>query len=242
MMLAQVTIPQFNTTVIHFPMLQNADATTLSIVAGSLIAIGALWCFLGFRLFRAYLGFIGMVIGAVVGVYVAAKIAGINPNAVANITTVNAIPVGLWVGLGVGALAGLLLFSLLYIVGVFLVGAGVGYAVAIIVIASANITANQQGICLASAVGGGVITIFLRKFIIILITSAKGAPLLVLGLAHFMNIRSLSTFAQPVSYRALYQQNKFMAWTTVGLAVGGILVQFFVTSPKKKHAEADDDI
>ena len=73
MMLAQVTIPQFNTTVIHFPMLQNADATTLSIVAGSLIAIGALWCFLGFRLFRAYLGFIGMVIGAVVGVYVAAK-------------------------------------------------------------------------------------------------------------------------------------------------------------------------
>lgn len=234
MMLAQVSNLsnvgfQLNSNYIQITGLQNASPNALAITAGALIVVGALQCFLGFRMFRFYLGVMGLLLGAAVGIYVAQQIQG------AALTQTE-----MYIGMGVGGLVGMLLFSMLYIVGVFILGAGLGYAAAITIMQATGTTANVQAIGLAAAVGTGVITIFLRKFLIIVISSVIGAPWVVIGIAHFMNIRSLQAFSQPVTWSALYRQNQIMVFTMGGLAIGGILVQFLVTSPKKQTAANDD--
>jgi len=191
------------------------------IVSG--IALGAFWCFIGYRLFRFLLGLLGFILGAVAGGALGFELS----EGREVIAIIAAIAGGL---LGAG-----IMFAL-YIVGVFIVGAALGALGAVSVMAYLNETPDHTIIIIAAIVGG-ILAIIFKRFMIILATSLTGAWAVVTGLAYFVK-KDFDPF-EPDSILELGENEIYrilIVW--LALAVAGFTVQY-ITSAKKEEPEGE---
>jgi hypothetical protein len=140
------------------------------------IPAGFLVCFFGYRLLRITLGLAGFGVGFWVGTTVVHAVPGAGQ--------VLLLVVGIVCGI-LGALAA----SLLYKVGVFLVGAGAG-----IVLAGILITVFAWHypvlICVVAAVIGGLLTLLLERVLVSVLTALAGAWGVVFGVGRLLGGQS----------------------------------------------------
>jgi hypothetical protein len=132
-----------------------------AVVALIPLAIGVISCFWGYRLFRVILGIIGFIMGG----FLAGSFAfGLSGGSVV-VTVIASI---------VGAIVGGLLVSVVYYIGVFLLGALGGWMLGGIVAGmSGQATALVAGIVLA--VLGGILALVFQRIIIIAATACVGS-------------------------------------------------------------------
>lgn len=143
----------------------------LSGTAGAVlvIALGTFVCFFGYRLLRVTLGVAGFAVGAGVAWFLASGIAGI-------------APVVVIVTLAAGIL-GAVLAAVVYKVGVFLLGAGIGAMLALFAFAGSGGTAGWL-VTAAVAVVFGVVTVFLERAMVTILSALAGAWGVALGAFH----------------------------------------------------------
>ena len=137
------------------------------LVALLTIAFGLLNCFSGYRIFRIVLALWGLVLGAYAGGTVAGNLTGGQV---------------LWIVAGglVGAIIGAALMSLLYLVGVFIVGAAGGVVLANAVGLTAGVDMPDLVVIIVALVVG-IIALILQRVVLILATASTGAWFVVSG-------------------------------------------------------------
>jgi hypothetical protein len=138
------------------------------ITAGAAILAGILICFWGYRMLKVTLGITGAIFGASSGWALGLSVA---PNS-AGVALVCAV---------VGALIGAALCIWLFFLGIFLIGASAGTAIASAVF---NASGHQPAplIVLVVAVVFGVIALAVQKFMIVISTAFSGSYLLLAGI------------------------------------------------------------
>jgi hypothetical protein len=130
-----------------------------------LVVGGALACFAGYRLFRVVLAIFGFMFGA----WIASSMMGVTNT------------VGMLAAAILGGLAGALILVFAYFVGIALIGAGLGAAVAHVSwhqVASADPPAL---VVIGCAILGAIGAMMLQRYVIIVSTAFVGAWTLVLG-------------------------------------------------------------
>jgi hypothetical protein len=188
-------------------------------------AIGLIECFFGYRILRFLLGVLGFIAGAVIfgslgyelteGSEIVSIIAGI-----------------------AGGIAGAFIMYTLYIVGVFAIGAALGFMTASYVFGILN-TDAMTIVLIASALLGGILAAVLQKPMIIIATAFGGAYAAVTGISYLIskNFDPLDPgFLDTLGEDQLYR----MAIIWFGLGVFGLVVQL-MTEPRKEEAPPADE-
>ncbi|MEW6143971.1 MAG: DUF4203 domain-containing protein [Thermodesulfobacteriota bacterium] len=188
-------------------------------------AIGLIECFFGYRILRFLLGVLGFIAGAVIfgslgyeltdGSEIVSIIAGI-----------------------AGGIAGAFIMYTLYIVGVFAIGAALGFMTASYVFGILN-TDTIHVVLIASALVGGILAAVLQKPMIIIATAFGGAYAAVTGVAYLIsrNFDPLDPgFLDTLGEDQLYR----MAIIWFGLGVFGLVVQL-MTEPRKEEAAPEQE-
>ncbi len=185
------------------------------------IAFGVVWCFFGYRIFRFLLGILGFILGAL-----SAGALGFELSEGREVIAIVAAVVGGLLGAGI-------MFAL-YIVGVFIIGAALGVLTAFSATAYLNETPDHAIIIIAAVIGG-IVSIILKRFMIILATSLSGAWVVVTGLSYYVKTNfdpfqpdSVFRLGEDEIYRIL------IVW--LALAVSGFAVQY-ITSGRKEEPE-----
>ena len=192
----------------------------INLLAGACIIIGALSCFYGYRIFKFILGLLGFLI---VG-FLSAAI-GFHYSMDMTFT--------LLVGF-LGGLIGAAVMVPLYFVGVFINGFIFGGLLGGIIYVAAQINPDPAAI-LILAVIGGVISVILEKFMIILSTSFKGAALLLFGLAYFSTSAiNFYTINQIQTLGTTYIYALLVGW----LAIGTFGMLFQLRKPENNNTSA----
>lgn len=201
----------------------------LSLILGIGIPVGAIYCFLGYRIFKFILGLTGFIlIGAAAG---GIGYALSHQEAIALLT-----------GLA-GGLIGAALMVALYYVGVFIVGAILGGVLGVVLSGAAG-SSPEPAVLLILAIIGGVVALIIQKFMIILSTSFGGAGSIVLGIAFFT-----TGAVDPANINRLFRSGGILlyaillCWLALGIA--GVIVQYKTVPTKEKKtkppAEAEED-
>jgi hypothetical protein len=133
----------------------------------ALLVAGVVVCFFGYRLLRLTLGLAGFGVGLALGL----MIAGLIPHVSQVLTIV--------VGIVCGILAALAA-SLLYKLGVFLLGAGAGALLAGVVIAATG-WHYPVLIRIVAAIIGGILTLLIERPLVSILSSFAGAWGIVFG-------------------------------------------------------------
>ncbi len=182
----------------------------LLIVVGG---FGLVNCFFGYRFFRFLLTVWGLVLGATLG-----------SEFIGHYFEYNRVAVGL--GGFLGGAVGAIVFTVVYFLGVFLIGAAslVGATDSLVTLAGFQM---HPVFLLIPAVIGGVLALLLQKILIIILTSVAGACAIVAaGAAHHFGLPVLDVLRTP----QLLQPHVLAAVGVVAvLAVMGMVVQFFIT-------------
>jgi len=142
------------------------------ITAGVAIVIGILICFWGYRMLKVTLGIMGAVVGASAGWALGLSWFPQSPG-LALVCVV------------VGAVIGAVLCLWLFFLGIFLLGASAGTAVASAVFHGLG-RQPEPLVVLIVAVVFGVLAIVLQKFMIVISTAFSGSYLLVAGLLQLL--------------------------------------------------------
>jgi len=150
----------------------KSQPDTLAIIAAASILIGAIQCFLGYRLLKIILGLTGFFIGGVA----AAAIAGDMTK-----ETVVILIAGL-----VGGVVGAILMVAAYFVGVFVVGACLGYVGGAAAMGALGLHFDPLFL-IVPAVLGGVLALVFQKFMVVVSTAFGGSWGVVAGLGYFLN-------------------------------------------------------
>ena len=189
------------------------------------IVLATVWCFFGYRIFRFVLGLLGFILGAV-----AAGAIGYELSEGREIIAIASAIVGGLLGAGV--------MFVLYILGVFVIGAVLGALIALSVFAHLKQEPEYLTIIITAAVTG-VIAVFIKRFMIILATSFTGAWAVVTGFTYFLKEsfdpfepRSVFSMGEDQVYRFL------IVW--FGLSVAGFTVQY-ITSAADYKPESEDE-
>jgi hypothetical protein len=186
-----------------------------------LLAGGLLSCFAGYRVFRVVLGIYGFILGALL----ASSAVGAEQT--------------LWmVGAAiVGGLIGALILIAAYFVGVALIGAGMGAAVAHVLWSSMD---REPGmiVVIVLSILGALGALWMQRYVIVVATAFGGAQTAIVGGVALMG----NTAAADAATRAVYRvypldplpatQWDLVAWLVLGLA--GVVVQLAVTARGKK--------
>ena len=203
------------------PMLQQLSPEAYLAGCVVTILVGLVECFLGYRLFKLMLALVGFVVGA------------IGAGGAAYAATGGEGPAALIAGL-IGGIFGAVLAVVFYFVGIFLLGAALGFVVG----ATAAASAGDQTALIAGgvlAVLAGILALVVQKFLIILSTAFGGAwsaALGVFGLAH--GRRALMRIVQhPDTMTGGRYTAYVVAWVVLGIV--GILVQYGVTARNCDH-------
>ena len=189
-----------------------------NVIIGLSILVGAVQCFLGYRLFKIILGLTGFLLGGVLGGAVGYTIW---PQEVA------ALAAGL-----VGGIIGAAVLVGLYFIGVFLIGALLGGVLGQVFFAVAE--ANPQPVViLIIAVIVGVIALIFQKLMIIVSTGFGGAWIVVVGITYFTtgaidltNLERMYRSGGSLTYAML------LCWTALGII--GVVVQY-KSAPTKEQ-------
>ncbi len=131
------------------------------------LLFGILSCFWGYRAFKIVLGIVGFAAGAYLGASVGAFFTGG--------FGVVAVIAGL-----IGGLIGAALVSVVYYVGVFVLGALGGWVIYTMIAGAAGY-GPQLILLLILAIAGGVLALFFQKFLIIVSTAFIGSWCIVSG-------------------------------------------------------------
>jgi len=186
------------------------------------IAIGALSCFFGYRIFKVMLGILGFALGA----FIAALIAN-------NILVESQIV--LLISAIVGGLIGAALMASLYFIGIFVLGAIIGGLIGTL-ISTALGGYLQIAAQLILAIIGGVMALIFQKFMIIIATSLSGSWSIVTGIYYFItgNLDIYRMFQQPKNLLNLdiHFYIILLCWLILGII--SIFVQYTITGKKAK--------
>lgn len=175
--------------------------------------IGFIECFFGYRIFRFLLGVIGFVIGAVVAGSLGFELSGGSEF----VSIVSGIA---------GGFAGALLMYLLYVPGVFVIGAVFGFMIVSFVYGFIN-EDPVTWIVIASCVAVGALSVLFRRPMIILATSFGGSFAAVTGISYLImkNFNPFETgFLNSLGEDQLYRMA--IIWFAIG--VFGFVVQYMM--------------
>jgi hypothetical protein len=186
--------------------MNNYATVLVAIVAGLLI------CFWGYRMLKVTLGITGAIVGASGGWALGLALAPGN--------TVIALVCAV-----VGAIVGAGLCIWLFFLGIFLLGASAGTALAAALFNGVGYQAKPL-VVLILAVACGVIAIVLQKFMIVISTAFTGSYLLVAGLLQLMTGASVPLWVDPFQPRpsGALGPGALIVWIAIGVA--GAAVQF----------------
>ena len=191
------------------------------------VVIGLIECFFGYRILRFLLGVLGFIAGAVVAGGLGYELS----NGSELISIISGIA---------GGVIGAFIMYTLYIVGVFAIGAALGFMIAAYVFGIMN-TGPVTLILVAAAAAGGILAALFRKPVLILATAYGGSYAAVTGVAYLLarNFNPLDPeFLNSLGEDQLYR----MAIIWFGLGVFGFVIQL-MTLPAEKEAgdSAADD-
>lgn len=190
------------------------------------VAVGLIECFFGYRILRFLLGVLGFIAGAVIFGSLGYELA-----AGSEIISIIA-------GIA-GGIAGAFVMYKLYIVGVFAIGAALGFMTAAYVFGIMNADPVMI-VLIAAAVLGGVLAAVLQKPMIILATAFGGAYAAVTGVAYLLlkNFDPLDPgFLNTLGEDQLYR----MAIIWFGLGVFGLVVQLMML-PRGEEAQPEEEV
>lgn len=191
------------------------------------VVIGLIECFFGYRILRFLLGVLGFIAGAVV--------AGSLGYELSNGSELISIISGI-----AGGVIGAFIMYTLYVVGVFAIGAALGFMIASYVFGIMN-TGPVTLVLVAAAAAGGILAAVFRKPMLILATAYGGSYAAVTGVSYLLvkNFNPLDPeFLNSLGEDQLYR----MAIIWFGLGVFGFVVQL-MTLPAAGEAgdSAADD-
>lgn len=193
-------------------------AAVLSVIfPASAMALGALYCFFGYRFFRIALGICGFLMGCVL----------------AHVGWVSLLPGKMLLILFLDGISGIvlgLIFVIVYMVGLFALGASFGALLGVILTAQAG---DLIRVVIASvlALTGGLLALFLQRLIIILSTSFSGAWGIVAGAWYLAGgIEPAAVVQNPETIRAKDFYAILICWTLLGVL--GSIAQYKITAKK----------
>jgi hypothetical protein len=200
-------------------MLPHAYGLPASI---ALVLGGAVTCFAGYRFFRVVLGIYGFILGAMV----ASSVMGITNN------------MGMIVAALAGGIAGALILTMAYFVGIGLVGAGLG-----VVAGQAAWGLFASGdppivAVLVVALAGAIGAMMLQRYVIIVGTAFGGAWTIVIGAASVLAARGIVKGSSAADVWILYpttvpgEKWAPIAWIALGLM--GLAAQMMTSGKNKK--------
>ena len=206
--------------VLEFSTIDVAEISPQQIRAAVaiLIAIGTLYCFLGYRTLKFVIGLTGFLFaGGVAGAY-----AGWATGGSLLAAMITAVIAGV-----IGAIA----VFFFYRVGVFLLGLLGGAVIARAALGGQSDVAASS-IVLATAVFGGLTGLFLERPLMTIATSAIGAWMVINGIAFFvLGNGSVESFETALS-KGSTQYMLLIYWLV--LTVAGALTQFVTHKPKEQ--------
>ena len=184
---------------------------------------GLLACFAGYRIFRVVLGIYGFILGALL----ASNVVGGEQS--------GAIMLAAAIG---GGLVGALLLIAAYFVGVALIGAGLGAALANLIGAGVG-REPHIAVVILLAIIGALAALRLQRYVIVVATAFGGAQTIVVGAAALLGNRAAAATAARAIY-TVYPLNPMPetaldAIAALVLGIAGVIVQLMITSnPKGK--------
>ena len=193
----------------------------LNVIIGLSILVGAVQCFLGYRIFKVILGLTGFLIG---GALASALGYAISQQEV----------VALLAGL-LGGFIGAALLVALYFIGVFLIGALLGGVLGGVLFAVAG-SDPEPAVLLILAVIAGVIALIFQKFMIIVSTGFGGAFGVVVGITYFT-----TEAIDPTNLERIFRSDGshlyaiLLCW--IGLGIVGVIVQYKSAPTKEEEAQ-----
>jgi len=195
------------------------------------IALGAIWCFFGYKIFRFVLGILGFIVGAVVAGAIGYELSeGREIIAIASAI--------------VGGLLGAGIMFMLYIFGVFLIGVILGALIVLLVSSYFNPGPDDRinyTIMIIVSIACGVVAVIFKRFMIILATSLTGAWVVVTGLAYFVE-NNFDPF-RPDTILELTENEVYrilIIW--FALSVAGFTLQYInCVKDYKPELESDSD-
>jgi len=189
-------------------------------------ALGLIECFFGYRILRFLLGVIGFILGAVIAGSLGFELSGGSEL----ISIVAAVA---------GGCVGAYLMYLLYIAGVFVIGAALGFMVVSFVFGLMNEN-PVTWIVIASSVAGGILAVIFQRPMIIIATSFGGSYAAVTSISYLLmrNFNPLEPgFLNTLGENQLYR----MAIVWFALGVFGFVVQYMMLSRAETPEETDAD-
>jgi hypothetical protein len=189
-----------------------------------LVIGGAVACFAGYRLFRFVLAIYGFILGAML----ASSMMG------------SSNTIGMVVAAFLGGIAGALIMTFAYFVGIALIGAGVGALAANVFWSTWKSVDPPAVAVIALSIAGAVGAMLLQRYVLIFTTAFAGAWTMVVG--------GLAIAGNPAAMRATATGNVWIlypftplsgprwvpvAWIVLG--IGGAAVQIGITAGKKRR-------
>jgi len=180
------------------------------------IAIGTLYCMLGYRTLKFIIGLTGFALAAVSAAYLGNWMGEGNAYAVAGAALV-------------GGLCGAMALFFLYKLGVFCIGLAGALLVAINVLSSRPEPWIIPAIIGAGLIGG-LLALLIERHIMTLATSAIGAWIVVCGVSFFLKgaefVQTLGQHRPPTDEERIV----LLCWIVLGIA--GMMAQFATYRPK----------
>lgn len=201
------------------PELSQMPETTLNGAVAIAIAVGTLYCFLGYKTLKVVIGLTGFILaGAVAGL----GIAWLFPENLI-VAAVAAL---------IGGFCGAAALFFLYKFGVFLVGL-LGAALVAYAVLADSTNPHAIWIVLGCGLAGGLIAVALERIIMVLATAALGAWIVVCGIGFFLiGPPFLDILQQPVD---LGKDRRVLITCWAILAISGAVAQFATTRARPKE-------
>jgi hypothetical protein len=184
---------------------------------------GMVACFAGYRLFRLVLAIYGFILGAMLG-----------SSLIAPSNTIGMIAAAL-----LGGIAGGLIMTFAYFVGIALVGAGMGALAAHLFWTTWRAVDPPAPAVILLSVAGAVGAMLLQRYVIIFSTAFSGAWTMIIGGLAFAGDTTAARAAATGNVWILYPFTPLpahrwvpYAWALLGFA--GVAVQMGITAGKKR--------
>lgn len=186
--------------------------TGSGLFGGVLITLfGLVNCFFGYLYFRVLLGIWGFFLGGALGLTLASE----------------AAPIVVLIAGGLGAVGGALLIYFLFRVALFIVGAILGYALTLALLAALGRADNVFALALVGALIFGLAALLINRAFIIVITAFSGASTILTGVTLILDgERILRVFNERLLTPAFQDTPVLVGLFWMLLALAGILAQY----------------
>jgi hypothetical protein len=184
---------------------------------------GMVACFAGYRLFRLVLAIYGFILGAMLG-----------SSLMAPSNTIGMIAAAL-----LGGIAGALIMTFAYFVGIALVGAGMGALAAHLFWTSWRSIDPPAPAVILLSVAGAVGAMLLQRYVIIFSTAFSGAWTMIIGGLAFTGDTTAARAAATGNVWILYPftplpAHRWVPYAWAALGIAGVAVQMGITAGKKR--------